>query len=139
MQLDVDIEPTLRFPYMTSIDKQMDESEGSFFPVHGGIACTCILMSELFLAPQTNKPSQNHPLAPCQTAYDKNKHDETQLLQVNIRWQHLITGALCKQHELHSHYNKIEQVNKTNFPQSVVTLPISQAKNLVFFSQLWQC
>ena len=26
MQLDVDIEPTLRFPHMTSIDKQMDES-----------------------------------------------------------------------------------------------------------------
>ncbi len=24
MQLDVDIEPTLRFPHMTSIDKQMD-------------------------------------------------------------------------------------------------------------------
>ncbi len=33
MQLDVDIEPTLRFPHMTSIDKQMDESEGSFPPV----------------------------------------------------------------------------------------------------------
>ncbi len=30
MQLDVDIEPTLRFPHMTSIDKQMDKSEGSF-------------------------------------------------------------------------------------------------------------
>ncbi len=29
MQLDVDIEPTLRFPHMTSIDKQMDKSEGS--------------------------------------------------------------------------------------------------------------
>ncbi len=39
MQLDVDIEPTLRFPHMISIDKQMDESEGSFFPVHAGIAC----------------------------------------------------------------------------------------------------
>ncbi len=37
MQLDVDIEPTLRVPHMTSIDKQMDESEGSFSPVHGGI------------------------------------------------------------------------------------------------------
>ena len=30
MQLDIDIEPTLRFPYMTSIDKQEDESEGRF-------------------------------------------------------------------------------------------------------------
>ena len=30
MQLDVDIEPTLRFLHMTSIDKQMDKSEGSF-------------------------------------------------------------------------------------------------------------
>ena len=30
MQLDVDIEPTLRFPHVTSIDKQMDKSEGSF-------------------------------------------------------------------------------------------------------------
>ncbi len=27
MQLDIDIEPTLRFPGMTSIDKQMDQSE----------------------------------------------------------------------------------------------------------------
>ncbi len=27
MQLDVDIEPTLRFPGMTRIDKQMDQSE----------------------------------------------------------------------------------------------------------------
>ena len=30
MQLDVDIEPTLRFPHMTSIDRQMDKSEGSY-------------------------------------------------------------------------------------------------------------
>ncbi len=29
MQLDVDIEPTIRFPHITSIDKQMDKSEGS--------------------------------------------------------------------------------------------------------------
>ncbi len=29
MQLDVDIEPTLRFPHMTSIGRQMDKSEGS--------------------------------------------------------------------------------------------------------------
>ena len=27
MQLDIDIEPTLRFPGMTSIDKQLDQSE----------------------------------------------------------------------------------------------------------------
>ena len=27
MQLDIDIEPTLRFPGMTSIEKQMDQSE----------------------------------------------------------------------------------------------------------------
>ncbi len=27
MQLDIDIEPTLRFPGMTSIDKQIDQSE----------------------------------------------------------------------------------------------------------------
>ncbi len=27
MQLDVDIEPTLRFPGMTSIEKEMDQSE----------------------------------------------------------------------------------------------------------------
>ncbi len=33
MQLDVDIEPTLRLPHMTSIDKQMDKSEGCY-PQH---------------------------------------------------------------------------------------------------------
>ncbi len=27
MQLDVDIEPTLRFPGMTSVEKQIDQSE----------------------------------------------------------------------------------------------------------------
>ena len=32
MQLDTDIEPTIRLPHMTSTDKQMDESEGSFSP-----------------------------------------------------------------------------------------------------------
>ncbi len=30
MQIDVDIQPTLRSPHMTNIDKQMDKSEGSF-------------------------------------------------------------------------------------------------------------
>ncbi len=30
MQLDVEIEPTLRFPLMTSIDKQKDKSEMLF-------------------------------------------------------------------------------------------------------------
>ncbi len=48
MQLDIDIEPTLRFPHMTSIDKQMDESEGSFSPVHGGIACILMIMWTVF-------------------------------------------------------------------------------------------
>ncbi len=34
MQLDVDIEPTLRFPGMISIDKQMDQSESEVHQVH---------------------------------------------------------------------------------------------------------
>ncbi len=37
MQLDVDIEPTLRFPHRTGKYKQMEEPEGSFSPVYGGI------------------------------------------------------------------------------------------------------
>ncbi len=47
MQLDIDIDPTLRFAHMTSIDKQMDKYEGSFSPVHGGIACIRILTAIL--------------------------------------------------------------------------------------------
>ncbi len=35
MQLDVDIEPTLRIPHMISINNRLDEPKGSFSPVHG--------------------------------------------------------------------------------------------------------
>ena len=34
MQLDVDIEPTLRSPHMTSIENQMDDSEGYMVVYH---------------------------------------------------------------------------------------------------------
>ncbi len=49
MHLDVDIEPTLRFPHMTSIDKQMDKSEGSFR----------LYMVVLAFLPQTDRQTEN--------------------------------------------------------------------------------
>ncbi len=86
MQLDVDIEPTLRFPYMTSIDKQMDKSEGSFSPVHSmypyvwtvflgtwGTLGTCGTLKE-------NKRQESCTIDNRTNAWNNHEHDETQLL-----------------------------------------------------------
>ncbi len=66
MQLDVDIEPILRFPHMTSIDNQMDECEGSFSPVHGGRACILILevFNQFAFLPQTDRQKVMHKSPP---------------------------------------------------------------------------